>query len=258
MSTLQTTQLQNPSDNEPSVVLMPGKKVQVSGELELTDVIKFDSDPNSVYTTTLEQAVPATQDVTLTLPPNGGTAGQALVTNGSGVTSWATVAPDLTVARTLTGAQTFDCPIVFNENGDDLDLRLEGDNTPNLVFLDASTDRIGINQAAPASTLDINGNYTSNIVTIGSGTNIDCSLGNYFTINIAANTTLTVSNVPAGRLYSFVLNIYHTGGTITWFTTNWPNATAPVLQTPKYHQFVFYTDNGGTTWRTSYLTNFAS
>lgn len=256
MSTLQTTQLQNPSDTAPSVVLMPGKKVQVAGELELTDVIKIDSDPNSAFTTTLQQAVPATQNVTLTLPPNGGTAGQALVTNGSGVTSWATVAPDLTVARTLTGAQTFNCPIVFNENGDDLDLRLEGDTTPNLVFLDASTDRIGINQSAPATRLDLNGSYSSNLT--ATGTTINCSLGNYFTISVSADTTISVSNVPASRVYSFVLRIYHTGGTITWFTSNWPNATAPLLSTPKYHEFIFFTEDGGTTWRASYLTNFAS
>jgi len=113
------------------------------------------------------------------------------------------------VAQTFTAAQTFNAAVVFNENQSNVDLRCEGQNASHLAFLDASTNRIGINQGAPAATFDINGNYVSNIVAIGSGTNIDCSLGNYFTINIAANTTLTVSNVPAGRLYSFVLSINH-------------------------------------------------
>lgn len=258
MSTLQTTQIQNPSRETPAIVLNTDGSLEFTGGLQVSNAITFDTDPTNTYKATFGASSSLTQNVSLTLPTTNGSAGQALVTNGSGVTSWATVAPDLTVARTLTGAQTFNCPIVFNDNAADVDLRLEGTTSPNLVFLDASANRIGINQASPAATIDVSGNYTSAPVAIGSGTNINCSLGNYFTINIAANTTLTVSNVPQNRLYTFVLSIYHTGGTITWFTSNWPNATAPVLYTPKYHQFVFYTDNGGTTWRTSYLTNFDS
>jgi hypothetical protein len=40
---------------------------------------------------------------------------------------------------------------VFNESGADLDVRFEGDTDANLLFLDASVDRLGIGTNAPAS-----------------------------------------------------------------------------------------------------------
>lgn len=47
--------------------------------------------------------------------------------------------------------------VVFNEAGSDYDLRFEGDTDANLFFLDASTDRIGIGNAAPGVKLDVTG-----------------------------------------------------------------------------------------------------
>jgi len=44
---------------------------------------------------------------------------------------------------------------VFNESGADLDARFEGDNDQNLLFIDASTDRIGIGTATPGFSLDL-------------------------------------------------------------------------------------------------------
>jgi hypothetical protein len=44
---------------------------------------------------------------------------------------------------------------IFNEAGEDLDFRFEGDNNANLLFGDAGNDRIGILTATPAVTLDI-------------------------------------------------------------------------------------------------------
>ena len=104
----------------------------------------------------------------------------------------------------------------------------------------------------------VNGSYRGNIVTLG-GTAIDCSAGNFFTVTVNGNTTFTVSNVPASRSYTFVLEVIHTSGTITWFSgVIWPSATAPTLTTSRVHLFMFQTDNGGTTWRASSLINYAS
>ena len=47
---------------------------------------------------------------------------------------------------------------VFNEAGADVDYRFEGDTNPNLLFLDASTDRVGIGLATPSALLDVAGN----------------------------------------------------------------------------------------------------
>jgi hypothetical protein len=51
---------------------------------------------------------------------------------------------------------------VFNEGGGDFDFRVEGDTEENLLFVDASTDRIGIGTNAPNVDLDVRGAVTFN------------------------------------------------------------------------------------------------
>jgi hypothetical protein len=102
----------------------------------------------------------------------------------------------------------------------------------------------------------VNGSYRGNITAV-TALDIDCSLGNLFTKTINANSTFTVSNVPASRSYTFTLELTHTSGTITWFSgVIWPGGTAPTLTTGKVHLFMFFTDDGGTTWRASSLINY--
>ena len=61
-------------------------------------------------------------------------------------------------ALTASGNVSFDGgAFVFNESGADKDARFEGDTDANLLFLDASTDRVGIGTATPAAKLDVNG-----------------------------------------------------------------------------------------------------
>lgn len=101
-----------------------------------------------------------------------------------------------------------------------------------------------------------NGSYRGNITAVAA-LNIDCSLGNLFTKTINGASTFTVSNVPASRSYAFTLELTHTSGTITWFSgVVWPGGTAPTLTTGKVHLFMFFTDDGGTTWRASSLINY--
>lgn len=47
---------------------------------------------------------------------------------------------------------------VFNETGADTDLRVEGDTDANLLFADASTDRVGFGTSAPTSKLTVSAN----------------------------------------------------------------------------------------------------
>ena len=47
--------------------------------------------------------------------------------------------------------------VVINEDGADSDTRIESDTNANMLFIDASTDRIGIGTNAPTEVLDING-----------------------------------------------------------------------------------------------------
>lgn len=193
-----------------------------------------------------------------------GAARQLLQTDAAGTGVEWTSNVDLPGTLDVTGAAVFDSSVsiagavTINDAGADVDVRIEGDTNTHLFFLDASADRIGINQSAPATKLDLSGAYAGNATAV-SALDIDCSAGNYFTKTINGASTFTVSNVPASRNYAFTLELEHTSGAITWFSgVEWPNGTAPTLTTGKTHLFIFQTDNGGTRWRASSLINYTT
>jgi hypothetical protein len=104
----------------------------------------------------------------------------------------------------------------------------------------------------------VNGSYRGNIVAVAA-LDIDCSAGNYFTKTINANSTFTISSVPASRSYSFTLELTHTSGTVTWpAAVKFPEDTAPTLTTGKTHLFMFVTDDGGTRWRAAALVDYTN
>lgn len=114
--------------------------------------------------------------------------------------------------------------------------------------------------AAPLSTGEIydNGSIRGNVVAV-SALDIDCSVGNYFTKTINANSTFTFSSAPASRSYAFTLELTHTSGSVTWpAAVQWPGGTAPTLTTGKTHLFVFVTDDGGTRWRGAALVDYTN
>jgi len=93
-------------------------------------------------------------------------------------------------ATTLGGTLTVNAGAVFNEASADVDFRVEGNGDANLLFADASTDRVGIGTNAPDKRLHIEGSTTalatmqfeqtgaSKVSTIGqgaSGLNIDAA-----------------------------------------------------------------------------------
>jgi hypothetical protein len=63
----------------------------------------------------------------------------------------------VTGATTLSAPLTVNSSAVFNEGSTDSDFRVESDGNANMVFVDASTDRVGIGYASPTKTLDVNG-----------------------------------------------------------------------------------------------------
>ena len=89
---------------------------------------------------------------------------------------------------------------------------------------------------------------------LGSGWNIDCNAGfSDFTKTVASTDAFTLSNVPsAGVVYTFVLEITYTSGTITFFsgyTVNWPEAlgdAAPTFVAGHRYKIAFEI-RGGTT-----------
>jgi hypothetical protein len=115
---------------------------------------------------------------------------------------------------------------------------------------------VGRSSAAANVKLDVEGGYAGNIVPVAA-LDINCSLGNYFTKTISANSTFTFSNVPSSRAYAFTVELTHTSGTVTWpSSVRWPEDTAPSLTTGRTHLFMFVTDDGGSRWRGAALRNY--
>jgi len=57
--------------------------------------------------------------------------------------------------------------ITFNEAGANVDFRVEGDTDVDLLFTDASTDRVGIGTAAPDQKLEVDGVIKQKVYTVG-------------------------------------------------------------------------------------------
>lgn len=144
---------------------------------------------------------------------------------------------------------------------------------PSTQVLDTSIS--GNALTATNSTTVTNGVYTVGDQSIGgtknfSGSNnqdivavpaldIVCSSGNFFTKTITANSVFTFSSPPTTKAYSFVLELTHNSGTVTWpSSVVWPENTTPSLTTGKTHLFVFVTDNTGVRWRGASLANYTT
>lgn len=127
------------------------------------------------------------------------------------------------------------------------------------AFRISSTGQVGIGVTPASNTdLDVTGTIAQNVVAMAA-LDVDCSAGNYFTKTINANSTFTFSNVPASRAFSFVLELTHTSGTVTWpASVKFPSDTAPTLTTGKTHLFVFETNDGGTRFRGAALVDYVN
>lgn len=102
---------------------------------------------------------------------------------------------------------------------------------------------------------------------LGTGTEINCNDGNYFTKTISDNTalTLTITNPPtSGEAFGIVV-VLTFGASTNQTTVTWPAAviwadgeSAPTFDAGKTQVFSLITSNAGSTWRASSLHNFAS
>jgi hypothetical protein len=123
----------------------------------------------------------------LTFGPVGGTAVTLVSTTGSkyiiytdGSTAFDVLADagNIKAGGTLTsvGNVSFDTgTLTFNTSEGNYDARFAGDSETNLLYIDASTDRVGINTATPGKDLDVVGTFRAS-----GNTDID---GGTFTFN---------------------------------------------------------------------------
>ncbi|TXH51846.1 MAG: hypothetical protein E6Q97_17350 [Desulfurellales bacterium] len=68
--------------------------------------------------------------------------------------------------------------VVFNQQGSNIDFRVEGDTDANMLFVDASTDRVGIGTASPSEKLHVNGNIKCDAIDTGNGA-VELEAGTY-------------------------------------------------------------------------------
>ena len=172
------------------------------------------------------------------------------VGNVTGSSTYAATAGISTTSQGLTGTPNITVGVTTTTT-------LQVGSGSSIVVVD-NMGELGIGTTSPITKFDLFGASTQSIVSIAAS-NIDCSLGNYFTDTINGNKTYTVSNVPSNRAYSFTLEVNNTSGTITWFSgVQWPGGTAPTLTTGKTHLFMFVTDDNGSRWRASSLVNYTT
>ena len=99
-------------------------------------------------------------------------------------------------ATTFTGpitalsTSTFLGAAVFNENGGNVDFRVEGDTDANLLFVDASADKVGIGTSSPTKTLTVQGDILK--------TRTDSGVGLIYLQNDGSNNGNIVVNQNGG------------------------------------------------------------
>lgn len=116
--------------------------------------------------------------------------------------------------------------IVINEHGDNYDFRVEGDGEQNLLFVDASTDRVGVHTAFPQKDFHVQGTTALRGNTILGGSSIPISSQSIkvvddsifsdtatFSTDIVASSGVTLSSaIPA----TTTNKLYNDAGTLMW------------------------------------------
>ena len=111
----------------------------------------------------------------------------------------------------------------MNESGNDIDFVVEGGTDQNLVFVDASTDRVGIGTATPSEKLDVAGNIkASGTITSGAGTGatpLDGWIAKSETWTRTGNHTFTLSgDFSADPDYQPGIKIKYNDGAVDYGT----------------------------------------
>jgi hypothetical protein len=105
----------------------------------------------------------------------------------------------LTVANFLANVKT---PVILNSDGGDQDQRIKGLNDDDLVFVDASTDRVGFGTATPTEKVDVDGNLaiTGGFLRLSQTPQALSGVG-----NLTANATTAVTTIDAAGAVSLTI-----------------------------------------------------
>jgi hypothetical protein len=109
--------------------------------------------------------------------------------------------------------------VAFNDGGENIDLRIEGDSEANLVFVDASEDRIGVKTATPAVDFDVVGQVRASTgILFGADTDAANALDDYeegtFTLAVADAVTGGNTGTSSTCFYTKIGRIVTVRGSI--------------------------------------------
>jgi hypothetical protein len=100
---------------------------------------------------------------------------------------------------------------IFNESGADVDFRVEGDTNANLLFVDASTDKVGIGVSNPSALLDVTNTDTTSATSsslptqmrvFNLSTSANVSAGIAFGCRSSSTHYSVIENISAGAQLS--------------------------------------------------------
>jgi hypothetical protein len=122
--------------------------------------------------------------------------------------------------------------VIFNEAGEDIDFRIEGDTDASLFYVDASADKVGIGDSTPSYKLDVTGdiNVTGDFY---KGSAVFYRLLGFAPFQLE-------SPVTTSGLFPFVAGVYETITLLKWGQNLYPATT-----------------NNGTHYWTVYMTDVA-
>lgn len=130
-----------------------------------------------------------------------------------------------------------------------------GSGSPTWGTLGVAAGGTGVTTSTGTGSVVLNTNPT---ITAGKETkvsiaasDIDLSLGNYYSKTISGTTTFTVSNTPTtGTAASFILDLTNGGSaTVNWWSNvKWAGGTSPTLTASGRDVLGFFTYDAGTTW----------
>lgn len=150
-------------------------------------------------------------------------------------------------------------PLIVDESGSKIKELPAGDNL-DLAGSNFVANTITANTiTASGGLLDVQSPISETFSTVTSSSNattLNLTTSSNFQHTLTENTTFTFSNpAVSGKATAFTLKLIQdvsaSGYTVTWpATVDWPSATAPTLTATASATdlFVFYTNDGGTTW----------
>ena len=149
-----------------------------------------------------------------------------------------------------------------NEQGADLDFRVEGDTDANLLFTDASTDRVGIGTSSPSEKLDVNGSIKTRAGGVGhedNGCYIAYPGGGTYRTAVSTETGYLKITLPVSwtnTMISFDIDIYEyitqkikkfrVGGYTYSVSTQWINESAMMDSDNDFAKYKVHFGHDGT------------